>query len=190
MKGYNIPHDDGDIGDEIGALNTWETLVVNSVGSVVEFWGFKLNQGRVWALLYMRDRPMTAAEVREELGLSKGAVSMILREVESWGVIHRSRIPGDSSWHFTAEIDLLKMIGRVFRDREINVVRRAKDDLSDALSIARRHGDVPDEILARLERMHQLAALTEHALDLFLKTARLDMTDVRGIFDDDDVEAP
>jgi DNA-binding transcriptional regulator GbsR (MarR family) len=185
MRGYNLPPE---ADDDFENLRTWEVLVVNAVGTVIEFWGFKRNQGRVWGLLYLRDSPLSAADIRDELGLSKGAVSMIMRELESWGVIHRVRVKGSQSWHFVAEIDLLHMIRRVFRDREVNVVRRVRQDLDDARLIAQRD-DAPDEVVARIERMAQLAGLVEHALSAFLKTARLDMSDVRGIFKDEDHDA-
>ena len=37
-----------------GGLPRWEALTTDAVGNVIEFWGFKHNQGRVWALLYLR----------------------------------------------------------------------------------------------------------------------------------------
>ena len=35
-------------------LPRWESLAIDAVGNVIEFWGFKHNQGRVWAVLYLR----------------------------------------------------------------------------------------------------------------------------------------
>ena len=42
---------------------SWETLVLESVGRVIEYWGFKRNHGRLWALLYIMDAPMNAADL-------------------------------------------------------------------------------------------------------------------------------
>ena len=71
---------------------------MDAVGNVIEFWGFKRNQGRVWALLYLRGEPLTAGEIERELELSKGGVSMLLRDLERWGVIsacaRRARVAG------------------------------------------------------------------------------------------------
>lgn len=183
MRGYAFPKD-GDLEGlrEDDALPTWESLVVNAVGTVIEFWGFKHNQGRVWALLFLRDEALTAAEIRDTLLLSKGAVSMILRELETWGVLHRVRRPGSQAWHFVAEVELLKMIGRVFKEREVHVVQRVKEDLEDAERMALGRDDVPPQVLERLQRMRKLAGMIEHALDVFLKTARLDIAEARGIF--------
>ena len=50
----------------MGTLLPWEALVVDAVGSVIDFWKFKRNQGRVWALLYLRGRALSAAEILEK----------------------------------------------------------------------------------------------------------------------------
>jgi DNA-binding transcriptional regulator GbsR (MarR family) len=196
MKGYVFPDGEG-VDDDLdgGTLNAWEVLVVNAVGSVIEFWGFKRNQGRVWALLYLRDEAMSAGQLRETLGLSKGAVSMIVREIEGWGVIRRQRMPDSGAWHFAAEVDLLKMIGHVFREREVALVRRVREDLGDAERLAKLSDDVSPQMLERLSRMRRLADLIDHALSVFIKTARLDMTTARDIFirpvdDDEPLEEP
>ena len=163
-----------------GTLPPWESLVTDAVGNAIEFWGFKANQGRVWALLYLRNRPFTAAEVQRELGLSKGATSMVLRELEGWGVVQRVRLPRADAWHFQAETDILKMVRRVIADREAPFVTRVESDLAEAERLARGARNVAPEALERITRLRTLAQLTRGALQAFLKTSRLD---VRGIGD-------
>lgn len=156
-----------------GRLQVFEAIVVEAVGRVIEFWGFKRNQGCVWALLYLRGRPLSAQELQEELDLSKGAVSMLTRELEHWGVIRRVRAPGETVWRFAAETDLKRMIGRVVKEREAGMLARVREDLEEAEALARRSGDVPKEVLARLSRLRILAALAENAVRLFVDTAQL-----------------
>src|SRR5688500_17886473 len=86
----------------VGTMAPWETLVVDAVGNVIEFWQFKRNQGRVGALLYLRGKAMNAAELQETLGLSKGGVSMLVRELEQWGVVVRQRSPAVDVWKYAA----------------------------------------------------------------------------------------
>jgi DNA-binding transcriptional regulator GbsR (MarR family) len=182
MRGYVFSSEEVDDDLDGGTLATWEVLVVNAVGSVIEFWGFKRNQGRVWALLYLRDEVLSAAQIKETLGLSKGAVSMIVRELEGWGVIKRQRVPDSGAWHFIAEVDLLKMIGHVFREREVALVKRVRDDLADAERLAKLSDGVSPQMLERLARMRRLSDVIDRALTMFLKTARLDVAGARDIF--------
>ena len=133
-------------------------------GTSIEFWGFKRNQGRVWALLYLRDHPMTAAELLEaELALSKGAVSMLVRDLERWGVVERVRLPGQAAWRYRAETDLMRMVTRVVEEREAGFVARVRADLSEARRLA-QGGGAPREQLQRLEKILALAFAFEKAL--------------------------
>jgi DNA-binding transcriptional regulator GbsR (MarR family) len=167
-----------------GALAPWEAMAVEAVGNVIEFWGFKRNQGRVWALLYLRGDPLTAGEIERELDLSKGGVSMLLRDLERWGVVQRVRQPQDSVWRYSAETDLVRMVTHVIEEREAGFVSRIRADLSEARRLAHGTGGIAAERLQRLEKMATLADHVEKAIRLFIKTARLDVGGVLGAFRD------
>jgi DNA-binding transcriptional regulator GbsR (MarR family) len=191
MKGNprpSIPPADSDL-EGVGTLTPWEALVVDAVGSVIDFWQFKRNQGRVWALLYLRGRAMSSMELQESLGLSKGGVSMLVRELEQWGVVRRVRAPRDDVWRYAAETDLMKMIGRVISERENGLVQGVKEDLGHALDMAKKEG-VDPLVLARLRRMKTLADVMDKALAAFLQTARFDVHAAVDVLNDpDDVDA-
>jgi DNA-binding transcriptional regulator GbsR (MarR family) len=164
--------------DAFDNLLAWERLALDAVGNVIEFWGFKRNQGRLWALLYLRGQVYTAPELQRILGLSKGAVSMLTRELEQWRVIDRRRIPGKTAWHFEANTNLMNMIGRVLEEREGRFIARVKADLEEAQQLLPQDRSVPDDVRQRMEQMAALAERVEEAVQLFIRTARLDL---RGI---------
>ena len=172
-------------GSSNGHLAPWEAIAIDAVGNVIEFWGFKRNQGRVWALLYLRGEPLTAGEIERELDLSKGGVSMLLRDLERWGVINRVRLPQDTVWRYGAETDLVRMVTHVIEEREAGFVARIRADLAEARRLADSAGGIPSERLARLEKMATLAEHVERALRLFIKTSRLDVSGVLSVFRDD-----
>ena len=174
MRGFATNEDVTDEFESPGNLAPWEALVVDAVGNVIDFWQFKRNQGRVWAILYIRGRHHSAQELIEALGLSKAAVSILVRELEQWGVVRRVRTPADALWRFEAETDLMKMVRKVIEEREVTLVTRVRKDLEQAENMARA-SNAPREIRARIERMRKLAGLVEKALLAFLKTARLDV---------------
>jgi DNA-binding transcriptional regulator GbsR (MarR family) len=162
---------------ELVPLAEWEKLATNAVGSTIEFWGFKLNHGRVWALLYLRDREMDASEIRALLGLSKGAVSMVTNELERWGVIHRVRLPGEAIWRFRAETELGEMISRVIAEREAKLVSRVEGELGEATHRAEAAGASAPS-LARLRRLSTVARTVRLAVYGFLATSRLDVRSI------------
>jgi len=169
--------------DPSPGLPRWESLAIDAVGNVIEFWGFKHNQGRVWALLYLRGTSMSAPQLEDELGLSKGAVSMLVRDLERWGVVLRIRQPGTGAWHYRAETDLVRMVSRVIQEREGAFITRIRADLEEARRLAAAGGAARDR-LQRIERMATLASGAERALKVFLRTARLDLSSLLVAFRD------
>ena len=153
---------------------------LDAVGDVIEFWGFKRNHGRLWALLYVSGEPMSAAQIGRQLGMSKGGVSIVVRELEQWGVIHRRRV-GSSAWHYFAETDFLRMIGRVLAQRERAVSQRAEQALAEALREAERSGMAREQV-TRLRQMLRLARWASGAVTTFTRTAQFEASKVLHIF--------
>jgi len=188
VKGYLWTGGQTSPGPELvpsGRLAPWEAMAIEAVGNVIEFWGFKRNQGRVWALLYLRGELYTAGEIERELDLSKGGVSMLLRDLERWGVVRRVRQPQDSVWRYSAETDLVRMVSRVIEEREAGLVSRIRADLAEAQRIARQSAGVDPERLSRLEKMAMLAEHVEKALRLLIRTSRLDIGGVLSVLRED-----
>ncbi|MFH1016565.1 MAG: transcriptional regulator [Pseudomonadota bacterium] len=159
-------------------LEEWERIVVNAVGDAIQFWGFKWNHGRVWCVLYLRGTPMSAAELKSALGLSKGAASIITRELEQWGTIRRVRVGSDPVWVFEAETDFMGMVGRVIRERESKLVSRLRGDLGRARDLGSHSGKASEEALRRISKMERAAALFQASMGLFLKTSKFDFSKV------------
>jgi DNA-binding transcriptional regulator GbsR (MarR family) len=188
VKGYLWTGGQTSPGPELapsGQLAPWEAMAIEAVGNVIEFWGFKRNQGRVWALLYLRGELYTAGEIERELDLSKGGVSMLLRDLERWGVVRRVRQPQDSVWRYSAETDLVRMVSRVIEEREAGLVSRIRADLAEAQRIAKQSAGVNPERLSRLEKMAMLAEHVEKALRLLIRTSRLDIGGVLSVLRED-----
>src|SRR5690242_5563113 len=106
--------------------------VADAVGALMEAWGFKRNMGRLWAVLYLEDHPLTAAELVDRLGLSTGAVSMLLAELVQWGIVRKAWVVGERREHYEAETSIWKMISRVFRERELRWITTAHDAFAAA----------------------------------------------------------
>jgi DNA-binding transcriptional regulator GbsR (MarR family) len=133
--------------------------VADAVGALIENWGFKRNMGRMWTVLYLEDHPLTAADLGERLGLSSGAVSMLLAELVQWGIVKKAWVVGDRREHYEAETSIWKMVSRVFRDRELNWIRTARDAFTDAQDELEPTRDARRKLIA--ERVAGLVQLTE-----------------------------
>jgi DNA-binding transcriptional regulator GbsR (MarR family) len=165
-----------------GSLWTSEAIVSAIVGRIIEFWGFKRNMGRVWAVLYLSPDPLTAQDLRSVLRLSSGAVSMILNDLSRWGVVRKVWIQGDRRDHFAAEVQLWRMISRVLSEREKTEIVAFMEACEEALRFLESKTTSQDakerakaELqLERIKALYELARLGKRLLDGLLQTAKLD----------------
>ncbi len=126
--------------------------VADAVGGLMEFWGFKRNMGRMWALLYLEREPMSAAQLSESLSLSSGAVSMTVNELQKWGVVKKAWVPGERRDYFEPETSIWKMVSRVFRERELRQVQNALELFEEVIDrLTKDVKNTQGEEKARLE---------------------------------------
>jgi DNA-binding transcriptional regulator GbsR (MarR family) len=163
-----------------GELWQSEVLVSDSIGRLIEFWGFKRNMGRLWAILYLSDRPLSAPEMQDRLQLSSGAVSMTLNELTRWGVVKKVWLQGERRDHYAAEGNFWKMISRVFNERERVEVLDAIDLMEDAIQFLKDKAKEPEARgraqfqEERIRELLDLARLGKQLLDALVKDAKVD----------------
>ena len=156
--------------------------VADAVGALIEAWGFKRNMGRMWAVLYLEDHPLTAADLQERLGLSSGAVSMLLAELLQWGAVKKSWVVGDRREHFEPETSIWKMVSRVFRDRELNWIRTARDEFTDAQGNLEPGRDARKKLIAeRIAGLVQLTEVGHHLLESVLEGQAIDSLPLKTV---------
>ena len=144
--------------------------VADAVGALIEAWGFKRNMGRMWAVLYLDDRPLTAADLGERLGLSTGSVSMLLAELLQWGAIKKAWVVGERREHYEPETSLWKMVSRVFRERELNWIKQARDAFEEAKAEAQPGKDARKKLIAeRIASLTNLAQVGANLLESMLE---------------------
>ena len=110
-----------------------ELEVADSVGRLMEFWGFKRPMGRIWTLLYLAPEPLGASEIGEALRMSAGAVSMATGELVKWGAVKKSWRPGERRDFYEAETSIGRLVQRVLRERELALVRGFGEALEAAM---------------------------------------------------------
>jgi len=179
------PHHPGSPAHEVApkarSLSASEIAVSDVIGRLIEFWGFKRNMGRIWSVLYLSPEPLSAEDLRHLLRLSSGAVSMTLGELSRWGVVRKVWVQGERKDFFIAEVQLWRMISRVFNEREKVEIISAVEAFESALRALDRLGPVAPELRARAElqkerirNLLELAKLGQGLLDALLSTAKLD----------------
>ena len=157
--------------------------VADAVGALMEAWGFKRNLGRMWAVLYLESHPLNATDLGERLGLSTGAVSMLLTEAQEWGAIKKAWVVGERKEHYEAETSIWKLVSRVLRERELQWVKSANEAFGEARDeLITKRGDERDELIAdRVAGLVQLAQVGAHLLESILSGAAVDSLPIKTV---------
>lgn len=157
-----------------------ELEVADTVGRLMEFWGFKRPMGRMWTLLYLSPEPLGAAEIGAELKMSAGAVSMALGELVKWGAVKKSWRPGERRDFYEAETSVGKLVQRVLRERELTLVREFAEALGRAEAELPSAAPAESEALAfkreRLAHLRGLSQLGEGLLRALVSGQSIDPT--------------
>lgn len=149
-----------------------ELAAVDMVGRLMEFWGFKRHLGRLWTLLFFSEEPLSAADLSERLGLSASAVSATLAELTRWRAVRKTWVPGERRDYYEAETSIWKMVTGVVAQRELALVREARDAFADAEEVLRdaARSAPPAErrrlefVLRRLATLRALSVVGERLL--------------------------
>ena len=87
-------------------------------GLMARAWGINSTMGELFALLYITGTEWTADDLRNWLGVSRGNVSMNLRELLSWGVVHKVHRSGERRELFRAETDVWTLFRKILSERK------------------------------------------------------------------------
>src|SRR5438309_1463888 len=87
-------------------------------GMMARSWGINATMGELFALLYITGNDWTADGLRERLQVSRGNVSMNLRELMAWGVVHKVHRQGQRREFYRAETDVWTLFRRILQERK------------------------------------------------------------------------
>lgn len=133
-------------------------------GQMANHWGINRTMSQIHALLMVSHQPLTAEQVMEELQISRGNVSMNLRDLINWGIVRRTGMPGDRRDFFTTEADVWSMFQIILRERkkrELDPILSRLDqclDLAGKKPDAKGHGSAENKVAheAYVKRVSEL----------------------------------
>lgn len=68
--------------------------------------GLNRTVGQIYGILYLSERHLSLDEIVGRLGVSKGSVSLNIRELERWGAVRKIWVPGTRKDYYEACTDL------------------------------------------------------------------------------------
>jgi DNA-binding transcriptional regulator GbsR (MarR family) len=116
-------------------------------------WGVNRSVAQIQALLYLSDRPLTAEDIADTLGMARSNVSNSIRELLGWKLIRRVPVLGDRRDHYEAEADLWQIMTHIARGRKEREIDPAVAALRHVLETADGDPLISPTARARLKEM-------------------------------------
>jgi DNA-binding transcriptional regulator GbsR (MarR family) len=158
-------------------LSSQAQAFVLHFGEMGSRWGFNRTVGQMFALLTIHSEPLNADQLAEALKISRGNVSMGLKELQAWRLIELHHQPGDRKDYFSAAGSIWDLARTVFEERR-------KRELDPTLTLLRQlllnEPRDAQEVEAQ-ERIQEVYSLLE-MLDQFANTlSKLDHKDLQKL---------
>jgi len=75
---------------------------VQEAGSLTQSLGLGRVLGQIYAYMYFSQTPRSLGDLQHALGISKGAASMCVRQLEQWGAVQKVWVRGDRKDYYEA----------------------------------------------------------------------------------------
>jgi len=153
-----------------GDLTEVRAAFVDLWGRMATFWGVTAGAARVHGYLLSRGEAADADEIGEALAMSRGAVSVAVRELADWGIVHPRKEPGSRKVLYAPEVELERAVRSIVATRK----RREWDPILEHLrewipKLERERGAEAAAFRRRLEEIEAAVALADQFAEVFLK---------------------
>lgn len=102
-------------------------------GEMGSRWGINRTVAQIYALLVVTEEALYADQIAEALTISRGNVSMGIKELQSWRLVKTQHIQGDRKDYYSALGDVWDMARAVFQERRKREVDPTLTVLRDLL---------------------------------------------------------
>ncbi len=132
-------------------------------------WGINRTVGQIYALLFLSPVALNADQIAEALAFSRSNVSMGLKELQSWRLVHLRHHPGDRREYFDAPQDVWEIFRLLAEERRRREIEPTQSMLRAALL---EEVDTEEERYAQ-ERMRDMHELIDRLMTWFDEIQRL-----------------
>src|SRR5918996_1898529 len=130
-------------------------------------------QGRIFAVLYLEDHPLSLDEIAEALQQSKSNISTNIRGLVEWHLVRRVAVLGSRKDHYQAADDFWRVMQEIMERRfrwNIRQVMAACDETGRAAEAGRVASRGDRAFLERrLEALRAFAAAVDTGIEAFAR---------------------
>jgi DNA-binding transcriptional regulator GbsR (MarR family) len=166
----SIPNPASFSGSSTAALSPLVRSFVGHFGEMGSRWGINRTVGQMYALIFVSPAPLNADDMAQKLEISRGNVSMGLKELQAWRLVRLRHLPGDRREYFDAPSDAWEIFQTLAEERRRREIEPTLSMLRNALLEA----PATEEDRIAQERMKGMHDLIELMTTWFDDVQRLD----------------
>jgi len=102
---------------------------------ISHFWGFPKAMGAIYGVIYLSPTPTSLDELVEQVGVTKGAVSTNVRQLERLGMVHKHIIVGERKDYYIAETEFWEVAKGILQEREKSEFDQALRTVRESLEM-------------------------------------------------------
>ena len=129
-------------------------------------------QGRIFAVLYLQERPLSLDEIAEALQQSKSNISTNIRGLVEWHLVRRVAVPGSRKDHYQAAEDFWRVMQEIMERRfrwNIRQVVAACDETKRAAEGSAAPAGERRLLERRLEALRAFASAVDAGIEAFAR---------------------
>jgi DNA-binding transcriptional regulator GbsR (MarR family) len=119
-------------------------------GEMGSRWGINRSVAQIHALLYLAPNPLHADEIGETLGIARSNVSVGIKELLAWDLVHVTHTLGDRRDFFVAQRDPWEVIRVIVEGRKRREIDPTLAFLRDCVTELETDSETPAEVRERI----------------------------------------
>ncbi|MEM1444089.1 MAG: transcriptional regulator [Verrucomicrobiota bacterium] len=124
-----------------------EAEIIDYFVSFVQMLGLPKSVGQIYGTLFASTEPLVMDDIVERLGISKGSASQGLSLLRSLGAVQSEMIPGDRREHFSADLNVSRIVHHFFEERLLPRLQNGAERVDSILSELDPEGDESQQVL-------------------------------------------
>lgn len=140
---------------------------IEGVGKLAESFGMNKFFAQLYAVLYLSNKPLSLDDMAERLRVSKGNISLNIRELENWGIVKNVWVKGSRKDYYEVDPDIKKAFMKKFKSSiqkrigEVSgMIEEFKEIIGSAKSeLTEEEKKIVESYHAKLKKIEELKSL-------------------------------
>lgn len=144
--------------------------LIQALGRQSSFWGLGKTAGEMYAVLYLSAELVSLEELAQRLKVTKGNISIAIRQLEQLGMVRRSWQKGDRRVFFEVETDFWKIAHSVLGLRHKPEFDQSFTLVEESMRLAEQADPSAERetVLARLKTLQEFYCLLDSVVEAVL----------------------